>query len=137
MTTKASSPRAQQNAELLLRAHELFMAGDTEALRELVSPQFVWHSVGKNLLAGDYRGLDAWAKFGEQAMKLSNGTYRPETLDVAGSEQHAMYIGRLTATRNGKKLDVLESVVLRVRDGKFVEGWQVPFDQYASDNFWS
>jgi ketosteroid isomerase-like protein len=41
------------------------------------------------------------------------------------------------AERSGKSLDVLECHVWHLSNGKATEFWDVTFDLYAADEFWS
>ena len=50
---------AQQNAERIRGGYDAFNKADIEALTDLFAEDAVWHSPGRGVVAGDYKGRDA------------------------------------------------------------------------------
>lgn len=125
------------NVELLRKGYEVFAKGDMATLRELFAENIVWHVPGNNPLSGEHRGRDAvFAMFARNA-EITAGTFRIELHDVLADDEHAVALFRETASRQGRQLNLLEAAVYHVSNGKVTEAWSLPYDQRASDEFWS
>ncbi|MFD7323713.1 nuclear transport factor 2 family protein [Streptomyces sp. NPDC059875] len=119
------------------RALAAFSAGDMDALTQEFHPDVVWHIGGRNLLAGDYRGReDTFALLGRE-FQLTGGTYRAQLHDVLANDEHMVALLHVTASRDGKQLDMDLALVLHMRDSKIAEGWVVTTDPTGYDAFWS
>lgn len=125
------------NIAVFHRTMAAFAAGDMEALAKAFHSEVVWHIGGNNPLAGEYRGREAtFAVFGRE-FQLTGGTYRPQLHDVLVSDDHTVALLHVTATREGKQLDMDYALVLRIRDGKITQGRVLTADPQAYDEFWS
>lgn len=128
---------AHPNEELARKGYEAFGAGDLDTIREIFADDITWHVGGRSPLAGDYRGKDEvfglFARLGE----LSGGTFRIDVHDVLANDEHAVVLGTSRAERDGRQLNDNGVAVYHNRDGKVVEAWFHPGDQYATDEFWS
>ncbi|MCX5377293.1 nuclear transport factor 2 family protein [Streptomyces sp. NBC_00091] len=114
-----------------------FSAGDMEALAREFQPDVVWHIGGRNLLTGDYQGReDTFALLGRE-FQLTGGTYRARLHHVLANDDHMVALLHVTASRENKELDLNLALVLRMRDSAISEGWVLPFDWPAYDDFWS
>jgi ketosteroid isomerase-like protein len=114
-----------------------FSAGDMDALGQEFHPDVVWHIGGRNLLTGDYRGReDTFALFGRE-FELTGGTYRAQLHDVLANDEHMAALLHVTASREGKELDLDLALVFHMRDNRISEGWGLPVDSRAYDAFWS
>jgi ketosteroid isomerase-like protein len=125
------------NALLMKRANKAFSTGDVETLKQLIAQDAVWHVPGRSALAGDHRGHDEIFSFFGKLMELSGGSFRAELHDVTASNEHAVNLDRVTASRSGKALDINLSLVVHIRDEKIAEAWDFFSDLYAWDEFWS
>jgi ketosteroid isomerase-like protein len=68
--------------------------------------------------------------------ELTNGTQKLEIHDIFADDDHGVVVLRETATRNdGATLDMEESHVLSIRDGKVTHLWDLPTDPEAHDRF--
>ena len=56
---------------------------------------------------------------------------------VLADDRFLFVYGRISAERNGKRLDSPHCVVFEFEAGKIVAGRTVPVDLYAFDAFWS
>lgn len=126
-----------ENAQIMKRAYQAFSSGDLATLKELIAEDAVWHVPGKSSLSGDYRGHDEILGFFGMLMELSNGTFKAELQDVTASDEHAVNLDRLTAKRGEKELNVNLALVVHIQGGKIAEAWDVFYDQYGWDDFWS
>jgi ketosteroid isomerase-like protein len=121
--------------ELVRRGYDAFSRSDMETLREVFHPDLVWHSPGRNQLAGDHRGVEAVLGFFGRTMELTGGTFRVEVHDVVASDEHVVGLNSVAGQRAGKTLNGRNALVFHVRDGRATEVWQFWEDQYAADEF--
>ena len=110
--------------------------GDAEALGLLLAEDVIWRAIGRNPLAGVYHGpdevLDYLARIGEATEDFSS------SLDsIYVSDEGAVLIYHVSATRLGKSLETDFITRLTVSDAVVVEALQVPVDQRENDEFWS
>jgi ketosteroid isomerase-like protein len=68
---------------------------------------------------------------------MSGGTFSIDIHDILANDGHAVVMVRARAKRSGKSLDVQECHVWHLSNGKATEFWDVTFDLYAADEFWS
>ena len=47
------------NVALHRKAHAAFSRGDMDMLTQMIAEDTVWHSAGKSLISGDFRGREA------------------------------------------------------------------------------
>ena len=126
------------NAALLRKGHEAFSRGDTDTLSQLFAEGTVWHWPGRNPLSGTHRGRDAVLSLFAKMAEMTNGTLSiDEDHDFLGSDEHAVALFRLSATREGKTLRANLCEVTHWYNGKLTEEWVSVDDQYAFDEFWS
>jgi ketosteroid isomerase-like protein len=117
--------------------HEAFSRGDMAFLTEIIAEDTVWHFSGRSPVSGDHEGRDAvFAALG-QWPELSGGTFQLADHDFVGNDEHTVAFGGMTASREGRTLDVKYVEVVHWRDGKIIEEWTMFDDQYAFDEFWS
>lgn len=130
--------RDHPNADLVRRAHAAFKAGDVAEIGRLFADDIVWTVTGNSPTAGTTVGMaGVMANFGD-IMRWTGGTYDAEPLDYLGSEDHAVNVSRATASRpDGRRLDVQEVVVFRIRDGKLAEAQHMAYDEAAWDAFFA
>jgi hypothetical protein len=111
---------------------------DEAAVRQALADDVVWHVPGRSPLSADYRGPDEVPAFLARPRELSNGTVRPEVLDVMAGDDYAIALVRVHAEREGKKLDgSLQAWTFRIAEGRIAEFWFLVEDRYEVDAFWS
>ena len=125
------------NEELLRREYDAFARGDFQALDEIFDDDVVYHLPGRNPLAGEHRGKEAVFALFRRDSGDTGGTFRAELHDVLASDGHAVALNIVSGERGGKVLHGQTVHVVHVRDGRIVEAWLFPSDQYANDEFWS
>jgi uncharacterized protein len=128
---------AHPNEELVRRAFDAFAKGDVDTMRELTGQDAVWHTPGRNLLSGDYRGIDEILGFFARVAELTGGTFRAELHDVVANDEHAVALYVTRGEHEGRTLENRAVLVSHVRNGKSVETWTMSEDQYAVDEFFS
>ncbi len=129
---------ADENVAIMRRAYEAFNTGDGETLAALFDENAVWHLPGRSSFASDYQGRDATLAYFGQLAEETGGTFRAELQHLlADDEGRVVGIHRSTADRDGKHLDVGDSIVFELKDGRIVDGREHFHDLYAWDEFWS
>lgn len=119
------------------RALAAFSAGDMDALAEVFHPDVVWRIGGRHLLAGETRGREeTFVRFGRE-FELTGGTYRPQLQNVLANDDNTVALLHVTASREGKQLDMDNVIVFRIADGVITEGRVFVADPPAYDEFWS
>ena len=129
----------QSNVALHRKAHEAFSRGDMDTLTDMTAEDIVWHSPGKSLISGDFRGREAvFEKFFAKMDELSGGTAKfVEHQDYFGNDEHSVALFRFSATRKGKTWEGRICEDIRWRGGQIVEVRTYLDDQYQWDAFWS
>ena len=125
------------NIALLKKGYEAFGKGDMETLTELFDQDATWHVPGEGPLSGNYSGREAIFGFFGQIAVLSGGTFKAEPHDFLANDEHAVVLLNSTANREGKELNMNETNVYHIKDGKAFEAWTFSEDQRAIDEFWS
>ena len=129
----------QSNVALHRKAHDAFSRGDMDTLTEMTAEDTVWHSPGKSLISGEFRGREAvFEEFFGKMDELSGGTAKfVEHQDYLGNDEHSVALFRFAATRSGKTLEFNVCEDIRWRNGQIVEEWTYLDDQYGWDALWS
>ena len=125
------------NVERLRNGYAAYSSGDMDTITDLFDENILWHIAGRSQLAGDYKGRDAVFGFFGKLMELSNGTSAIEVHDILANDEHGVAVLTGTATRGDKSFSGQDVHIFHLRDGKVVEFWDSPLDQYAADEFWS
>ena len=127
-----------ENVAIMQRAYDAFNSGDVDTLTELFDESAVWHLPGRSSMADDYQGRDATLAYFGQLAQETGGTFRAELERLlADDDGRVVGIQRSTADRDGKHLDVRDSIVFQLRDGRITDGREHFEDLYAWDEFWS
>lgn len=111
-----------QNLQLMRRTIDAFRSGDMSTLAQVFSKDVVWRVPGRSLLANDYKGQGEVFGFFGRLMELTGGTFRVESVDMLANDSGGVFVDRLTAERNGRKLDVRLLLHVTIKDGRIVEG---------------
>jgi ketosteroid isomerase-like protein len=129
-------PLSHPNAEVAKRLWSAVAEGDAVALKEILSPDVVWRSVGQSRVSGEYRNppavIEYLATIGEIADDLVS------TLEsVFVNEDGAVVFHRATATRGDRTLVMDYVIRLGIENGKIHSALSIPVDQPENDAFWS
>ncbi len=122
---------------LAKKGYDAFRAGDLATLGEVFADDIVFHVPGTGIVSNTYRGKDATFGYFGRLVELTQGNFKVESLNVYVSDDQVAMLDRVRAERNGKTLDTQLVLVLKVRDGKFVEGWDHFEDLAAWNDFWA
>jgi ketosteroid isomerase-like protein len=119
------------------RIYDAFTDGDLDSLAAMFDEEVVWHTPGRNPLAGDYEGRDAVLASFVEEFDLSHGSYRVHVHDVLADDRHIVALLRATASRDERTLDMNYVLVFEMKDGRVAEAWESWADQRTLDEFWS
>jgi ketosteroid isomerase-like protein len=119
------------------QALEAFRAGDIPALSQRFSDDIVWRVPGRSVLAGEYRGQEQVFGFFGRLMQLTGGTFAITSIDMLANDQGGVFVDRLSARRNGRTLDVLLLLHVKIQDGRIVEGVDCFHQEHLWDAFWA
>ena len=109
--------------------------GDNDE-RAYIAPSIVWHVPGHNPVSGDYRGFQAYTESMTARMApLRRWDFTLEDVMVNGD--YVMTTWRLLGERKGHTVELRGGHLLRLDDGKIVEGWGFTSDQDALDRFFA
>lgn len=110
---------------------------DREAMADSLADDAVWHVGGTHRLSGDYRGREAILDYFDTVREETADTMRLDPLEVMANDRHGAAFLRVTAERDGRRLDVVMADAFRFDDrGRIAEFWAHATDQAAIDEFW-
>lgn len=124
------------NLNVMRQALAAFAAGDDAALARLFSADIVWRVPGKSRVSKVYRGQAETFGFFGQLMQETGGTFRVNSVTMFANDSGGVFVDRLTASRNGKTLDVGLLLHVTIRDGQIVEGVDHFHQEHLWDAFW-
>jgi len=127
---------AEDNVNLLRRAHKVFAARDVEAAMSLFTEDAVWHAPGGGALAGVKRGRDQVLEYSAELLTRSADVLRLDVHDVLAGEDHGVSLLQQHAERDGEVFDHHVVLVVHTRDGQFSEVWEFHEDDSEYDRFW-
>jgi ketosteroid isomerase-like protein len=111
---------------------------DRDAMADSLAEDAVWHVGGTHRLSGDYRGRDAILGYFDAVREETGDTLTLERLEVLANDRHGAAFLRVTAEREGRRLDTVVADAFRFgEDGRILEFWAHSADQAAIDQFWS
>ena len=131
---------ANPNEELVRKGYELFGKGDLDGLAQIMAEDVVHTFPGNSQVSGEHKGRDAaFAMYGK-LFELSGGTFKAD-LKSATAKGDATVVAkhRHSATREGKTIDVEETLTFTIEDGQMtrLESSFPAGDQAAVDDFWA
>jgi ketosteroid isomerase-like protein len=107
------------------------------ALRGLFTDDAVWTVPGSGAMAGAYRGRDEIFRFLARLPKETGGTYSSRLIDVLASDDRAAALYRASGERHGRRLDLDQVLLFRMRNGQITEVLALPSDPDAFETFWA
>lgn len=124
----------EQDKQCIEIARQLY-SGD-EAERANIAQEIVWHVPGHNPVSGEYHGYEEYTQLMPSRMApLTRWDFQLDDVMVNGDL--VMTRVRFQGERKGKQVDMHGGHILRIANGKVVEGWGFTSDQDALDNFFN
>lgn len=128
---------SQENAALVRRGYEAFIAGDMDTLRGLFAEDARWRAAGNGPLSGVKQGRDEiLAYFGELGSR-SNGSMKVTVEDITVGDRYAVGVHSASAERDGKKLNQRQAIIFSISGGSIIEGVEMAEDTAVAADFWS
>ena len=125
---RAQAEVEEQNIALIMREYEAWNSGDVEAIKEIFSPDYVYHS-----LSGQDESLEQmieWLK--PQMATFPDRIFSVEDILAKGDKVVSRFIFKGTHEGDtegfpatGKKIEYTGFEIWRVENGKIVESWDV------------
>jgi uncharacterized protein len=126
------------NAEVLKQYVNAFERKDWEAATAFWSDEIIVHAQGRNPLAGDFSGKQAFLEhYSRVFAELEGFVELAEVHDMLIGPDHAVALVKERAVRGERSLEFERVNVYRLSDGKIIEIWSYDSDPYALDEFWS
>ena len=120
--------------------YRAFLAGDRDALAEVVAPKAAWIVPLDTVVSGAHIGPDGIAALRRTLDELTSRTWRPlrdDSVDIATSEWHGVIMDRFQAERGERRLDSHEAVVVAVEKGRIVRIFHYLHSPEEFAIFWS
>lgn len=126
---------AQEDAELVRKGYEAFIAADMEWLNEHLHENVVWHVPGHNVLSGDYKGRDPVLAFFAKSVQIALPEF--DIHDVVASDDHVVALLNIVWRRNdnGATLEARTVQTFHIAGGQALEVWTMSQDQPGLDQF--
>jgi uncharacterized protein len=126
---------AQEDAALVRRGYEAFIAGDMEWLNEHLDDTIVWHVPGKNRYSGDHTGRDEVLAFFANSVQVALPEF--DIHDIAATEDHVVVLLNINWKRNEDGATFKDQVVqvFHVEHDQALEVWTMNGDQPGFDEF--
>ena len=126
-----------ENEALVRRIFDAFARKQGFALREAFAPDASWTVPGSSTMAGTFHGREQIFRFLGRLPKETNGTYASRLIDVLASDERAAALYRASGERLGRRLDLDQVLLFRLRDGVVAEVLALPSDAAAFETFWA
>jgi len=126
---------AQEDAELVRKGYEAFIAGDMEWLNQHLHANVVWHVPGHNVLSGDYEGREAVLAFFAKSIQIALPEF--DIHDVVASDDHVVALLNIAWRRNDNGATHADRTVqiFHLDGGQALEVWTTSQDQPGLDHF--
>ncbi len=111
---------------------------DQGTMLDSLAEDAVWHVGGTHQLSGDYRGREAILGYFDAVRRETGDSMRLEPLEIMANRRHGAAFLRVTADRQGRRMDTVVADAFRFDDdGRIVEFWAHSADQNAINEFWA
>jgi ketosteroid isomerase-like protein len=131
---------ANDNEDLVRKGYEAFGQGAMDTLARLMADDVVHTFPGDSQVSGEHKGRDAAFALYGKLFELSGGTFKADlkSATARGDDTVVAKHGH-SATRDGKTIDVEETLTFTIEDGQMtrLESSFEPGDQAAVDDFWA
>ena len=127
---------ADSKEDIIRRGYKAFGEGDMETLGSLYSPDVVQSQPGNNQTSGEHKGVDNVMALYGKLFELSGGTFSVDLKSVKTQGDKVVSVHRATGKREGKALDVDETIEFTFSGDKISRLDLTSADQAAEDAFW-
>ena len=127
---------AESKEDIIRRGYKAFGEGDMETLGSLYTPDVVQRQGGNNQTAGEYQGVDNVMGLYGKFFELSGGTFAVDLKSVKTEGDKVVTVHHAKGEREGKTLDVDESIEFTFSGDKISLLDVSSPDQAALDAFW-
>lgn len=127
---------AESKEDIIRRGYKAFGEGDMETLGSLYTPDVVQRQGGNNQTAGEYKGVDNVMGLYGKFFELSGGTFAVDLKSLKTEGDKVVTVHHATGEREGKTLDVDESIEFTFSGDKVSLLDVSSPDQAALDAFW-
>jgi uncharacterized protein len=126
---------AQEDAKLVRKGYEAFIAGDMVWLNEHLHENVVWHVPGHNLTSGDYRGREDVLAYFAKSVQIALPEF--EIHDVVASDDHVVVLTTIRWRRNDNSETFEDRIgqVFHLDGGQVLEVWTIGEDLAGFDKF--
>jgi uncharacterized protein len=126
------------NVAVVRNAYESFTKGDLDGALADLADDCVFHFGGDGPNSGDHKGREAITAALIKNFELTAGTQALDVKGIFADDDHAAVVLHETASRpDGASISMDEVHILRLRDGKVIDLWDVPEDVQTHDDFFS
>ncbi|HJT04906.1 MAG TPA: nuclear transport factor 2 family protein [Pseudonocardiaceae bacterium] len=122
--------------EVVSRFYAAIRAGNLDGVAACFAADGAWHLPGTAPISGTHRGWAAIREVVATVLRLSDGTFRAELVDVAVGERYGVAVQHATARRLGRVLDVTACQLIRMSGGVIAEMRGHYSDEAALSSFW-
>ena len=123
--------------QIAQRLFDSMLAGDVEAVSNLLSPDIVWRAPEATPLhSGAVRGLRDWRDVIEKINATLDEPLRFTPTCIIAQGDTAAVVSRNTATKGDDVLDLEMVFVLSIKDGKVIEVTEFPQSPNTWTAFW-
>jgi ketosteroid isomerase-like protein len=127
----------KENVELARRAWDAISRGDSEALRDTMTPDIVWRATARGTpWSGVHKGQDAVVDFLARVGEVSD-FFQAQLVDVLASADRVLWVFHASFRRGGRVAELDYLLLGRTRDGRLAEIWTAPLDPETIERFWS
>ena len=121
-----------ENETVARELNDAFNALDLQRLDALIADDIVWHQIGQP----DVRGKAAMRAMPQPG---AGGDFEisARAHDVLASDEHAVVLTDVTATRAGRSLNYRTAEIYHIRNGQVIERWAFSDDTAAIVAFFS
>jgi ketosteroid isomerase-like protein len=124
------------NVAIVRNAYESFAKGDLDGALVDLADDCVFHFGGDGPNSGDHKGREAIAAALIKNFELTAGNSALDVRGIRADDDHAAVVLQETASRpDGASIALERGALLRLRDGKVVDLWDLPEDIQAHDHF--
>jgi uncharacterized protein len=122
--------------DTIRRGYKAFSEGDMETFRAIYTPDVVQSQPGNNQTSGEHSGVDSVLGLYGQLSELSGGTISVALKSVKSEGGKLVAVHNTKAARDGKTLDVDETIEFTFAGDKISRLDLRAADQAAEDAFW-